>query len=312
MRNRNQYSEMNRTWFGLNEPDSSEVASDVVVFGIPFDGSEGGRGGSADAPDLLRRNTFEASPCTEDLDIFDQLKVYDGGDFRGTDRETIYKEVEEYVSSLVEMRKRFTMVGGDHSVSIPVIRGIDSSISGSLGIIHLGAYMDLKDDENGDRLSSSTALTRALELDSVTGSENIYYIGVRSIDRYEFDKVKSGKFNIKSSKDCFLEGAEAVALDCISKMKEFDNIYLTFNIDVLDPGFAAGTGMPQMGGLTPRMTFDILSILFDRLNILGFDMVEIAPTLDDSLASMYAGRKLVKQMWAYWAAKLGKLEKLNN
>ena len=87
MRNRNMYSEMESTWFGLNEPEISEVSSDVVVFGIPFDGSESGRGAAAETPDLLRRNTMEASPCTEDLDFFDQLKVYDGGDFRGTDRE---------------------------------------------------------------------------------------------------------------------------------------------------------------------------------------------------------------------------------
>lgn len=312
MRNRNMYSEMETAWFGLNEPEISEVSSDVVVFGIPFDGSEGSRGAAAETPDLLRRNTMEASPCTEDLDFFDQLKVYDGGDFRGTDRETIYKEVEDYVASIVDMRKKFTMIGGDHSVSIPVMKGIDREISGSLGIINMGAYLDLRDDEDGDNLSSSTVMSRVLELESVAGPENIYNIGIRALNRQEFDKVKAGKFNVKTAKDCFASGAEAVAMDCVSKMKDFDRVYLTFNIDVLDPGYAAGTGMPQLGGLTPRMVFDMLSILFSRLNIIGFDMVEIAPALDDSLTAMYAGRRLVKQMWAHWASKLGKLEKLND
>lgn len=310
MRNRSHYSEMSETWFGLNDPEKTEAAADLVVFGIPFDGSEGSRGGSADAPDLLRRNTIEASPCTEDLEIFDQMKVYDAGDFRGTDRDVIYKEVEEYVSSIVDMRKRFTMIGGDHSVSIPVLRGVDRKISGSLGIVHLGAYLDLLDEEDGDKLGSATTLSRAMELESVEGSESIYFIGARSIDRSEFDKVKDGKYNIKTAKDCFFEGIVSIAEDCIAKMRGFDNVYVTFNIDVLDPGYAAGTGMPQLGGLTPRMTLDLMKLIFERLNIIGFDVVEIAPTLDNSLTSMYAGRKLIKQMWAHWAEKLGKLESL--
>ena len=90
-------------------------------------------------------------------------------------------------------------------------------------------------------------------------------------------------------------------------MKKFSRVYLTFDIDALDPGFAAGTGTPQFGGLTARMAMTLVQKLFSELNIIGFDIVEIAPPLDDSLASMYAGRKLLTEAWGIWAKEAGKL-----
>ena len=109
----------------------------------------------------------------------------------------------------------------------------------------------------------------------------------------------------------FLHGRsrEAVAEACIEKMKRFDKVYITFDIDALDPGFAAGTGTPQFGGLTPRMALTLLEKLFQNLNIIGFDVVEIAPPLDPSLAAMFAGRKLLQEVWGYWADRIGKLER---
>ena len=92
-------------------------------------------------------------------------------------------------------------------------------------------------------------------------------------------------------------------------MKKFKKIYITFDIDALDPGFAAGTGTPQFGGLTPRMALTLLEKLFTNLPIIGFDVVEIAPALDPSLAAMFAGRKLLQEVWGYWADEIGKLEK---
>jgi len=90
-------------------------------------------------------------------------------------------------------------------------------------------------------------------------------------------------------------------------MKKFNKVYLTFDIDALDPAYAAGTGTPQFGGLTSRMAMTLMQKLFKELNIIGFDIVEIAPPLDDSLASMYAGRKLLTEGWGVWAEAAGKL-----
>lgn len=312
MRNRDEFSEMRETWCGLNRPELVEEQADVVVFGITYDGSVSFRSGAAEGPDVLRKHTVRSTPCNEDLDYFDHLKVVDGGDFRGTDRDIIFSEVEEYVEGLVKAGKRFTMIGGDHSVTIPVYKGIDKAIDEELGIIHIGAHPDLCQQIDEDIYSHRCTQRRAMELNHVSGAENFYFIGVRSLERDEFDILKGGEFNIKTSADCFREGPDAVAADCIEKMKSFKKIYLTIDIDSLDPGFAGGTGAPKFGGISPRIMLGLIKPIFEKLNIIGFDVVEIAPSLDPSLSAVFAGRRIISQCWSFWAESLGKLEKIKN
>lgn len=310
MRNKDRYSELPETWCGLNKPELAEEQGDLVVFGIPYDGSVSYRSGAAEAPDLLRRNTLTSTPCNESLDYFDQLKVVDGGDFRGTDREVIFNEVEDYVENLVMQGKKFTMIGGDHSVTIPVHKGISRAIGQDFGIIHIDAHLDLCDVMGEDNLSHGSTSRRALELENIRGPESMYFIGIRSVERDEFNLVKEGGFNIKTAKECYDMGIDKIADDCINKMKKFGKVYITFDIDALDPAYAAGTGTPQFGGLDHRMVLKLWERLFTELDVIGFDIVEIAPSLDPSLASMYAGRKLVTQGWSYWADEMGKLERI--
>ena len=295
------------TWCGLNHPQLKEEDADVVIFGIPYDGGVSYRGGASEAPEYLRKNTLCSTPCTERLDYFEDLKVVDGGDFTGEDREEFFKEVQDYVAELVRKEIKFTMVGGDHSVTIPVERGINDAVNEQFGIIHIDAHMDLCEALEGDPLSHGSTERRALELKNVGSLENLYFIGIRSIEPDEFQFHKENNIQVKTAYDCYKEGIEKVADECIDKMKKFSKVYITFDIDALDPGYAAGTGTPQFGGLTSRMALTLLEKLFTQLNIIGFDVVEIAPSLDPSLSSMYAGRKLLTEAWGYWADQIGKL-----
>ena len=85
----------------------------------------------------------------------------------------------------------------------------------------------------------------------------------------------------------------------VSHMKRFSKVYITLDIDCLDPAYAAGTGTPQFGGLTARQLLDLLKGLFDGLNIIGMDVVEVAPRLDPSLAALFAARKIITECWAH-------------
>ncbi|MBR5230069.1 MAG: agmatinase [Firmicutes bacterium] len=308
MQIKNEYAKSPDTWCGLNRPEMAEKDADAVIFGIPFDGGVSYRGGAAQAPDLLRANTETSTPCTEKLEYYSSFNVVDAGNFYDEDREVMFAEIQEYVSGLVRNGIKFTMVGGDHSVTIPVERGINDALDEDFGIIHVDAHMDLCDCLEGDYLSHGNTERRALELEHVSSFENLYFIGIRSIEPDEFELYKDNDIQVKRAYDCYKEGIEAVADDCISKMKKFNKIYLTFDIDALDPAYAAGTGTPQFGGLTSRMALTLMEKLFTNLNIIGFDVVEIAPPLDPSLASMYAGRKLITEAWGYWAAQIGKLD----
>lgn len=308
---KNDHAKASETWFGLNKPEKSAKDVDAVIFGIPYDGGVSYRGGAAQAPDLLRANTDHATPCTERLDFFKDFEVLDAGNFQGDDRDEIFAEVEAYVEELVRQGRHFTMVGGDHSVTIPVERGINAALDEPFGIIHIDAHMDLSEALEGDLLSHGSTERRALEMSNIGGLENLYFIGIRSIEPDEFEFYMENDIQVKTSYDCYHEGIESVADDCISKMKKFNKVYLTFDIDGLDPAYAGGTGTPQFGGLTSRMAMDLIKKLFTELNIIGFDVVEIAPPLDDSLAAMYAGRKLITEAWGIWADQAGKLVKKN-
>lgn len=304
---KNEFVKNSEAWCGLNRVGMKEEEADLVVFGIPFDGGVSYRGGAAAAPQTLRENTLCSTPCTERLAYYEDLNVVDAGDFQEEDRDVLFTEVQDYVAQLVRKGVRFTMVGGDHSVTIPVERGINDGIEEDFGIIHIDAHMDLCDALEGDPLSHGNTERRALELDHVKSFENLYFIGIRSIEPDEFQLYKENDIQVKTAYDCYHEGIEAIADDCIAKMKKFKKVYLTFDIDALDPGFAAGTGTPQFGGLTPRMALTLLEKIFTQLDIMAFDVVEIAPALDPSLAAMYAGRKLITEAWGYWAESLGKL-----
>ncbi len=304
---KDEYAMKAETWFGLNKPGKKIGEVDAVVFGIPYDGGVSYRGGAAKAPQTLRENTDHATPCDERLDFFKEFSVVDAGDFKGEDRDKVFAEVQSFVQKLVEAGQRFTMIGGDHSVTIPVERGINEALDEPFGIIHIDAHMDLSYELEGDPLSHGSTEQRALELSNVGSTDNLYFIGIRSIEPDEFEFSRSHDIHVKTSWDCYHEGIEAVADDCIARMKKFSKVYLTFDIDALDPAYAGGTGTPQFGGLTSRMAMTLIQKLFSQLNIIGFDVVEIAPSLDDSLASMYAGRKLITEGWSIWADQMGKL-----
>ena len=306
---KNEYALRPETWFGLNKPDKSCFETDAVIFGIPYDGGVSYRGGAAEAPDLLRANTDHATPCSERLDFFSDFSVYDAGNFEGGTREDIFKAVQAFVKELVSKGQKFTMIGGDHSVTIPVERGINEALDEPFGIIHIDAHMDLSYELEGDPLSHGSTEQRALELVNVGSTDNLYFIDIRSIEPDEFEFSRTHDIQVKRAWECYHEGIEAVADDCIAKMKKFNKVYLTFDIDALDPAYAGGTGTPQFGGLTSRMALTLIQKLFSELNIIGFDVVEIAPPLDDSLAAMYAGRKIITEGWSIWADQIGKLVK---
>lgn len=295
-----------RIWAGLNKPDITPGEADVIVLGIPFDGSVSFRAGAKDAPKALREITYTISPTNEDFESFSDLKVLDIGDVTGKDRNEVFELAEEAVYKAVKLGKFFTVIGGDHSITIPVHKGIDRALNESFGIIHFDAHFDLCDNQNGDKLSHGSTERRALELKNVGDTENIFFIGIRSIESDEVDFFNKNKINILSAKDINHKGVEKSLEIIKNKMKKFNKIYITIDIDCLDPAYAAGTGTPKFGGLSSRELLDLLYGVFE-LPIIGFDVVEVAPKLDDSLTSLFAARKIIMECWGHYYRKIKKV-----
>ena len=289
-------------WAGLNCSQISMENTDVVVFGIPFDGGVSFRAGAKDGPRELRETTYHVDPITERWESFSDLKVLDLGDTLGKDREKIFKKAEEIAYQAIKNRKLLTMIGGDHSTTIPVLQGIDKALEEPLGIIHLDAHFDLCDEIDGNYLSHGSTERRALELKNISDIGNIFFVGVRSVETQELPFIRGKKINILKAMDIRRHGVFKSLKKIREKMGKFSKIYLTIDIDVLDPAYAPGTGTPQFGGLDSRELLDLLYGIFE-LPIIGFDVVEVAPGLDDSKIAVFAARKIIMECWGHYYRK---------
>jgi len=294
-------------WAGQNKPGLPLEKADVVVFSIPFDGGVSFRSGAKAAPKALREITYTSPPTTEYFESFDGISVLDLGDMTGKDREEIFAQAEAATYSAVKAGKFFTMIGGDHSVTIPVLKGIDRAIGEPFGIIHIDAHTDLCDNMGGNKLSHGSTERRALELRNIAGPESLFFLAIRSLELEELEFVRNNPVNILSAKEIYEKGVAECLKTVKHKLKGLNKIYITVDIDCLDPAYAGGTGTPQIGGLTSRELLTLLRGLFD-LPIIGFDVVEVAPELDPSLTAVFAARRIITECWGHYLRKAGKLK----
>lgn len=293
------------SWGGLCNGDRSAESiknADIVVFGIPFDGNVSYRKGAKAGPDEIRKSTAPIPPTTEFFEDLSGTKVVDLGDFDQEDAGLLFTEVQETVAELVKAGKFFTMMGGDHSVTIPVLRGIDQAIDHDFGILHIDAHFDLCDALDGNRLSHGCTERRALELEHVANSQSIFFIGIRSAELDELEFMKKNKVLVINASSFEEQGTKQVIAEVKAKMSHFKSIYLTVDIDSLDPAYAAGTGTPKFGGLTSRQLLDLLKGLFD-LPIIAFDVVEVAPGLESAMTSVYAAQRIITECWGHQVRK---------
>ena len=290
-------------WCGLNRPDIDTKDADAVIFGIPFDGGVSFRNGAADAPRHIRNITYTSAPSTEYFEDMFNVKIKDIGDFEETDREKVFSAVTDKVTELVKDENFFVMIGGDHSVTIPVLQGINNALDEDFGIIHIDAHFDLCDELDDDSLSHGCTERRAVEMKNVSDAENIFFIGIRSAEPNELEFMNNNKLNLINAHEFEMLGVQKVLKQVVSTMSKFSKVYITLDIDVLD---TMGTGTPQIGGISSRALLDLMKGLFE-LNIIGLDVVEVAPKLDPSLYSVFAARKLITEAIGHHARKNGLL-----
>lgn len=289
-----------RIWAGLNKPGIKIDEADAVIFGIPYDKGVSFRSGAKLAPDELRKITYTIDPTTERFESFEDMKILDLGNFTGESIPEIAEKMEISINQCIKNKKLFTMIGGDHSTTIPVLHCVDKAIEDALGIIHLDSHFDLCDDMGGNIYSHGCTQRRAIELKHVEGLESIFFLGLRSIELQEHKFIQGKKMNIISAREIREIGVKKTCNRVLDKMSAFDNIYITIDIDCLDPAYAPGTGTPQFGGLNSRELLDMLYELF-KLPVIGFDIVEVAPPLESSSIALFAARKIVTECWGhYW------------
>jgi len=278
-------TDMNKNTHTFIGCDSEYEDSKVVIFGAPFDSTTSYRPGARFASSAVRNESYGIETYSPYLDRdLSDICVFDGGDlelpFGNTER--ALKDIEEYVSKIMADGKKPFMIGGEHLVTLGAVRAAVKRYPG-LHIIHFDAHADLRDDYLGEKLSHATVMRRCWEL---VGDGRIYQFGIRSGDREEFRWAEGHVIMYKFD----LSGIGEV----IEKLHN-KPVYLTIDLDVLDPSVFPGTGTPEAGGVSFRELQSAIGKV-SRLNIIGADMNELSPIYDQSGASTALACKLVREI----------------
>lgn len=292
-----------KPWGELNSPQKE--SADVCVMGVPFDSAVSCGKGSSLAPEKIRSLSRYLPVVTEEGHEIEGLRVYDHGDVPiHLDWATYYGQVEEEAFALLQTGSVCLFFGGDHSVNIPLARAFGRHNKGKrIGIIHFDSHPDLCDEYDGHKWSHACPLRRAVE-DVVTPGD-LAQVGIRSYEAEEvaFYKAHPELLLIRAY-DVFHEGWKATAEKLVAKFKDYDAVYISLDIDVLDPAFAPGTGTPEAGGLSSRELMEIFKVLMDRLPVKAMDLVEVSPPLDSvNQITSWAALKVVYEVFGKLAGK---------
>ncbi len=292
-------------WNGLHNPKLKPQEADVVVLGLPFDGAASYRKGAAEAPDRIRSISHHIAPTTEDGVSLEHLKVLDLGDLSlaGLSQEAYFESVEKRAAELFDCTFP-TFIGGDHSVSIPLLRAAAKKWGSGLGVIHLDAHLDLCFELEGNRLSHGCTHRRIFEGGHLP-FEQVWFLGIRSFEEQESAFIEDHPVNMITATEIYEKGLSTAAARVVEGLQKCVAVYLTIDIDFLDPAFAPGTGTPKPGGFSTRELFAFLKH-FAALPVIGLDVVEVAPPLDHADITSFAAQRAITESWGYYSRSLSK------
>ena len=280
-------------WSGLA---SDDPAAEVGVLGVPFDGAVSFRRGTAFAPTRLRELTPHQACCAEEGHPL-SLRVRDYGDVPlDLDWSRFFQAVEDRAVEVLR-HPLALFLGGDHSVTIPLMRAFDRVVDGPFGVLHFDAHSDLFDVYEGHRWSHACTERRALELSGLA-PQRLVFVGLRSFCLEEWDFLKAHpEITCYTARECYRQGIEAIAGQVVEGLQDVPAVYFTLDIDGLDPAYAPGTGTPEGGGLTTRDLLELVRVVFQRLPIRAMDVVEVAPPLDHADITSFAALKAIYEVW---------------
>ncbi len=268
---------LDRSWMAQN-PDYN--SSDIVMLGLPFDGTVSYRSGSRFAPEQIRLASWgleEYSPVFN-KELAD-VNFHDAGDLEfplGNTCKSL-EQIRNNVEDIYKDGKRVFGIGGEHLVTLPEIQAIAKYVD-NLAIVHFDAHTDLREVYLGEEMSHSAVIRHCSK---IVGPENIKQVGIRSGMKEEWEFMKEHNTLCHKFSD----------IDCLKGK----NVFVTVDLDCLDTSIMSGTGTPEAGGMTFNELNDWFYYLKD-FNIVGADVVELAPDYDASGASTAVATKVIREL----------------
>ncbi|WP_303673509.1 agmatinase [Vampirovibrio chlorellavorus] len=270
-----------RSWMGAC--DTFEEA-DWVLVGLPYDGTTSFRPGTRFGPEAIRNASWglETYSPIQHAEL-SQVRYFDAGEleFPQGNRDEILAIIRQNARETLSAGKRWLGLGGEHLVTFPAIEAYVEKYP-DLAVLHFDAHADLRDDYLGEKLSHATVLRRVTEL---IGPERLVQIGIRSGPREEFEWMRQNGTLLEKPED-LARGLQRL---------QGRPVFLTIDLDVLDPSILCGTGTPEPGGMSFSTFMDWL-LPFAGLNFVGADVVELSPHYDASGVSNVVAAKVVREV----------------
>lgn len=268
--------------------DAKYEEAQIVMFGAPFDSTTSYRPGARFGSAAIRHESYGLETYSPYLDrALEDIKVFDSGDLElpmGS-TEMALDDISKHTAKIIEDGKLPLMIGGEHLVTLGAFREIHKRYP-DVQIIHLDAHADLRDEYLGVHLSHACVMRRCHDL---IGDDRIHQFGIRSGDREEWIFARQGHTLMHP----FVLSDIEYVTDGIGKNTP---VYFTIDLDVLDASVLPGTGTPEAGGVSFNELRDAIVTVCKNLNVLGCDVVELAPTLDASGASTATACKVVREL----------------
>ncbi|MDR6972863.1 agmatinase [Leifsonia shinshuensis] len=256
--------------------------ADIVVAGIPFDGGVSYRPGSRFGPNHIREASRLLRPYNPALAVapFERKQVADAGDIAVNPfdiREAI-ETIQAGAYDLTSSGGRLVTLGGDHTISLPLLRAA-AARHGPIALLHFDAHLDTWDTYFGAEYTHGTPFRRAVE-EGILDTEALSHVGTRGplYGKKDLDDDRRFGFGIVTSADVYRQGVDEIVAKLRGRIADRP-LYISIDVDVMDPAYAPGTGTPEAGGISSRELLEIIRG-FAGLNVIGADVVEVAPAYD--------------------------------
>lgn len=295
----------------LTDPEQlDEWQPDVAIVGAPFDIATTNRPGARFGPRAIRATAYEPGTYHLDLGIemYDWLEVVDYGDAYCPhgDTATSHANIRSRVFDIAGRGIIPIILGGDHSITWPAATAVaDHYGYGNVGIVHFDAHADTADIIEGNLASHGTPMRRLVDSGAVLG-KNFVQIGLRGYwpPADTFSWMQENGFRWHLMHEIWERGIHAVIEDAVAEALDgAEFLYVSVDIDVLDPGFAPGTGTPEPGGMTPVDLLRVVRNLALRTNMVAMDVVEVAPAYDVAENTVNNAHRVVYEALGGMAAR---------
>jgi agmatinase len=287
-------------FFGAETKNKDEA--NALVLGLCWDKSSSFRMGSAKAPKAIREYTSSKiynSYTENNVNIKDYWKIYDLGDVTPKSFSEVFQRVKQVVNENA-YSKLYIFLGGDHSITYATLKALKEALKGSWGLIYFDAHPDLYESYNGNPYSHACTTRRIVE-DGIVNPQCIIQIGIRAPTAEQTVYAKKANIKIVSTSEIYKNPKKIPSLTA-KVLNNIENIYVSLDVDVLDPAFAPGVGNPESGGITPRNLIDIIHDL-KELNIRALDVVEANPDFDHMGITFCSTSKVLREFLGTTAIK---------